>query len=85
MNRAMKAYSAKVGDRVACSKNFLRATGQSTNWAAFARGTIVSVEILGPHQLCTIRWEPHAGPRESKVIEANLMRASDVAIESIKF
>ncbi len=75
----------KKGDKVACSKAFLRSTGQMTGAAPFARGVITKVEELskGGTKLAVIKWKnDYAQELPTKVNVANLVLESKIPFES---
>jgi hypothetical protein len=58
----------KVGDRVAFSHARLRSSGQVTDWALFARGTVTRVDDFGGDfsprlSVATVAWGDHEPTR----------------------
>jgi hypothetical protein len=48
----------KKTDRVMFARGFLRATGQFTGWAPFAKGAIIRLDTIAPgFTLAKIRWD----------------------------
>jgi hypothetical protein len=70
-----------LGHRVAFSREFLRSTGQYTDWAPFARGEVVALdEISRGFVLATIRWDD--APMGT-VNVADLVREDRIHLEAV--
>lgn len=70
----------QIGDRVAYSVKFLRATGMFAGPIPHARGTIVALEPMGDRAIATVDWNNPAIPR--RILTANLTLVSRIAVDS---
>jgi hypothetical protein len=61
----------KVGNRVAYSATWLKATGNHTGRIPFARGRVVEIVEMTDMRLARVDWNDHCVP--DKVCTANLV------------